>query len=153
MTNQDITDIETDLIEDNEDKQRLSNLERSLLGVEPLVEGYKLRPCTAGAMAVLQRAKIKLIYGDMSSLLYDAAAYVLVCNADDEVSKASRRAAFGDFPEYVLAWLDKQGPTAHNALNEAAATIADSLTSYWSSLTKSTTSTSSASGNVGGHIG
>ena len=153
MTNQDITDIETDLIEDNEDNQRLSNLERSLLGVEPLVEGYKLRPCTAGAMAVLQRAKIKLIYGDMSSLLYDAAAYVLVCNADDEVSKASRRAAFGDFPEYVLAWLDKQGPTAHNALNEAAATIADSLTSYWSSLTKSTTSTSSASGNVGGHIG
>ena len=153
MTNQDITDIETDLIEDNEDNQRLSNLERSLLGVEPVVEGYKLRPCTAGAMAVLQRAKIKLIYGDMSSLLYDAAAYVLVCNADDETCKASRRAAFGDFPEYVLAWLDKQGPTAHNALNEAAATIADSLTSYWSSLTKSTTSTSSASGNVGGHIG
>ena len=153
MTNQDITDIETDLIEDNEDNQRLSNLERSLLGVEPLVEGYKLRPCTAGAMAVLQRAKIKLIYGDMSSLLYDAAAYVLVCNADDEVSKASRRAAFGDFPEYVLAWLDKQGPTAHNALNEAATSIADSLTSYWSSLTKAATSNNSASGNAGGHTG
>jgi hypothetical protein len=153
MTNQDIQELETDLIADNDDNERLSNLERSLLGVEPVVEGYKLRPCTAGAMAVLQRAKIKLIYGDMSSLLYDAAAYVLVCNADEEISKASRRAAFGDFPEYVLAWLDKQGPTAHNALNEAAAAIADSLTSYWSSLTKVASSTNSESGNAGGHIG
>jgi hypothetical protein len=153
MTNQDITDIEADLIEDNEDKQRLTNLERSLLGVEPVVEGYKLRPCTAGAMAVLQRAKIKLIYGDMTSLLYDAAAYVLICNADEEISKASRRAAFGDFPEYVLAWLDKQGPSAHTALNEAATGIADSLTSYWSSLTKSATSNDAVPGNVGGRTG
>ena len=146
------TAIDLDAVTDPEDNERLDNLERAMLGVEPTVEGYALRPCTAGAMAVLQRVKNKLIYGDMSSLLYDAAAYVLVCNADDTIAAASRRAAFGDFPSYVLDWLDEQGPPAHNALNSAATAIAESLTSYWASLTKSS-APSPSPGNAGGRIG
>lgn len=147
------TAIDLDLAPDPEDSARMANLEKSLLDAEPEIPGYKLKPCSAGAMAVLQRQNIKVIYGDTSSMLYDAAAYVLICNADPELSKKARRAAFGDFQEFVLSWLDEQGPAAHAALTEAAPAIADSLSSYWAALTKSAETKASSSGNAGGRTG
>lgn len=133
------------------DEERGIKLENSHLSAESQFDGKLVRPISAGSMAMLQRTKNGLIFGDATSLLFDTAAFVLI-HIDDETHFATvRRAIFkGDWPEFVINWLDSN-EGVHSKLSRFAPRIRDLMNEYGASLTRQLEE--SGPGNAGGHIG
>ena len=147
MQNTDIEDLETD----PEDKRDIA-LERGMLAHDLLVfDGKKIRPLTAATMAIMQRTKNGIIFGDASNLIFDAAAFIIIHTDDEENARTIRRAAFGtDWPGYVLDWLEAL-PDAQSKLTRFAPQIAGLMNDYGAALTKSLEIPEP--GNAGGRIG
>ena len=95
----DDTDLE---LEPNESRDLA--LERGIAEHDALeFDGKPIRPITAGSMAIMQRTKNGLIFGDGSNLLFDSASFVILHTDDEAKFKQARREAFGpDWPAYVI---------------------------------------------------
>jgi len=134
------------------DETRDIALERGFAEHDTLIfNGKAIRPVSAGSMAILQRIKNGLIFGDASNALYDAAGFLLIHTDAEDGFRAARRAAFGpDWSEYVINWLDAT-PDAHAKIQKFAPVIVRLLSDYGQSLTRSLES--HESGNAGGHTG
>jgi hypothetical protein len=142
---------EADLATDSDDIREPA-LERAFTQHDSLeFDGKPIRPISAGSMAIMQRTKNGLIFGDSTNLLFDAASFVIIHTDEETQFKAARRAAFGpDWPGYVIDWLDAT-EAAQAKLTQFAPQIAELMNDYGSALTKQLEST--PSGNAGGRIG
>lgn len=143
---------EIDELELDADDAREVALERGILEHDTLeFNGKSIRPISAGSMAILERTRNGLILGDASSLLFDAAAFVILHTDDEDLFRAARRAAFSpDWPGYVVDWLDAT-PEVHQKLIEFAPNIRRMREDYAKTITRSTEGTKP--GNAGGRIG
>jgi hypothetical protein len=146
------TDNINDLLPDPEDDPRDASLMRAYTQHDTLAfDGKAIRPVSAGSMAIMEKVRNGLIFGDKSSLLFDTAAFVLLHTDDEKTFRAARRAAWSnDWSEFVINWLDAT-PDVHAKLTAFAPAIREMMNDYGKSLTKSMEA--NAPGNAGGRIG
>jgi hypothetical protein len=147
-----VSDTIDDLLPDPEDTPRDEALARAFTAHDAMTfDGKPIRPVSAGSMAMLQRTRNGLIFGDSSNLLFDAAGFVIIHTDDETLFKSARRAAWSaDWPAYVIDWLDAV-PDAQAKLTLFAPKIAELMNDYGQALTTSLENHST--GNAGGRIG
>jgi hypothetical protein len=143
--------VEADLQPDQDDL-REEALERAFVQHDTLeFNGKPIRPISAGSMAMLQRTKNGLIFGDSSNSLFDLASFILIHTDDEKEFKAVRRTIFsGDWPEYVINWMDST-PDVLAKLTVFVPTIARLRQDQDAAFTRSLES--NAPGNAGGRTG
>jgi len=104
-------------------------------------------------MALLQRTKNGIIFGDASNLLFDAASFVMI-HTSDEVEHDKNVDLINErnstWPRKVIKWLDGT-PEAQAKLTIFAPQIAGLMNDYGAALTKSLEG--KEPGNAGGRIG
>jgi hypothetical protein len=142
---------EADLATDSDDIREAA-LERAFTQHDSLeFDGKPIRPVSAGSMAMMQRTKNGLIFGDKSNLLFDTASFVIIHTDDERAFRRVKDEAKGDnWFGYVIDWLDAT-EAAQAKLTQFAPQIAELMNDYGSALTKQLEST--PSGNDGGRIG
>jgi hypothetical protein len=133
--------LDPDIELDPEDKERDEALERAFVEHDSLsFDGVHLRPVSAGTIMLLQRSKNRLLMGDTSNVIADAAAFVLI-HAED--NSATRQAIFrNELDELVYQFLDET-EDAQKKLMEFSPVIARMMQDY---LKTQTTSLESGAG-------
>ena len=129
----------------------LSQERGALLHDKMVFEGKPIRPISAGSMALLERTKNGIIFGDATSILFDSAAFVLLHTDDERTFAPCVRAIFdGKWPQMVIDWLDRT-KDAQTKLTDFVPQIVQLRKDYAAALTRQVEG--AASGNVGGHTG
>jgi len=92
-------------------------------------DGIKLRPITLGTMAIMQRAKLRLLVGDTSNMLSDVAAFILIHDEDSLLARKAIYAGNGEFEELIFQFLDTL-ENAESKLTEFAPNITKMFEDY-----------------------
>jgi hypothetical protein len=135
--------IDHDLVFDPDDNpEREESLARAFVEHDSLTfDGLPLRPVTAGTIMLMQRANNRLLLGDTSNVMADAAGFILIHTEDN---KPARRAIFGgSFDDYLFEFLDSL-EHAQSKLMGFAPTIARMMEDYANSQTQSLSTESNA---------
>jgi hypothetical protein len=150
-----LTPEDFDLAPDGEDIARTQALESQLIGPGIEYQGRQLNPISAGTFALMQRAGMKIVWGDTSALLCELAGFILL--HDEATATAARRAIYSNektaaFDEMVFQFLEKID-SSNKFLTDYGEAISGQIAEYWRTETQQIGEGAGAVGKPGDPIG